>query len=854
MKYLVTFLVLIISLVSNAQIFSEFDPGFEDLASQVSWLDIDSDGDLDLIQKGSGYNSDNYFVEKHLLYINEGSGTFTKIENFFENQMIVVDIKDFDGDGYVDFLISKKGFDPSGYTSIYKNEFMSSGGIKLIANINDYGGDGFIIDFDNDGDLDVVFSGQKFIQGRGGGWFFKTAIYKNEDGAFVEMDFDDNPFGFHTQCIRPIDINLDGNFEIVSSGSFEETVEEKKTNSETRLYTKNGDFLEKTILDTIGIHVGNLKVFDINNDSYPDITLTGAYWLQTSSTSKRREPLTRLIKNQSGSVLSIDQTHTISPTIFGYHDTGDFNNNGYSDVAIVGDSLQDFINISFGKAYSNNDGTFSELLSESLPPLTNGSIKLGDFDNDSDLDLAISGTFENSYENSITVIYKNDGVVYNTPPSAPLNLITQLVNDRFEFTWDASVDNETDRDGLTYNWYLRTEVDTIISSNSLGSGQRKIVEHGNLQYGTNHFLTRFMPPGDYFWSVQAVDNCYAGSPFASEQQFHVNFPPIISGVHEQISTPEETPITINLDDLVLNDPDNQYPEDFTMKLYGGDNYTLNAHEITPDVDFNGILAVAVVVNDLLDSSNVYILKIEVTPVNDIPVINRMTNELSTYEDVPFAIKVTDLIIVDPDNAYPEEFTIKIVAAENFTIIDNEIVTTLNFYGNISVPIVVNDGEDDSEVFITVVDVMPVNDIPVIEGLKSPIIIAEDSTFTLSLSDLVIRDPDNVYPDDFTLQINDGDNYSMIDNEVIPDPDYNGILHVSVAVHDTASISDEVQIEIEVTPVNDAPVIVDVISQISTPINTPIEITLSDILVSDPDNVYPDDFSLELLDGGYSGSY
>jgi hypothetical protein len=75
--------------------------------------------------------------------------------------------------------------------------------------------------------------------------------------------------------------------------------------------------------------------------------------------------------------------------------------------------------------------------------------------------------------------------------------------------------------------------------------------------------------------------------------------------------------------------------------------------------------------------------------------------------------------------------------------------------------------------------MPVNDIPVIEGLKSPIIIAEDSTFTLSLSDLVIRDPDNVYPDDFTLQINDGDNYSMIDNEVIPDPDYNGILHVSV---------------------------------------------------------------------------
>jgi hypothetical protein len=81
--------------------------------------------------------------------------------------------------------------------------------------------------------------------------FLKLRYTKMRMGAFVEMDFDDNPFRFHTQCIRPIDINLDGNFEIVSSGSFEETVEEKKTNSETRLYTKNGDFLEKTILDTI---------------------------------------------------------------------------------------------------------------------------------------------------------------------------------------------------------------------------------------------------------------------------------------------------------------------------------------------------------------------------------------------------------------------------------------------------------------------------------------------------------------------------------------------------------------------------------------------------------------------------
>ncbi|MDP6143986.1 MAG: hypothetical protein QGF49_07555, partial [Candidatus Marinimicrobia bacterium] len=49
--------------------------------------------------------------------------------------------------------------------------------------------------------------------------------------------------------------------------------------------------------------------------------------------------------------------------------------------------------------------------------------------------------------------------------------------------------------------------------------------------------------------------------------------PEITG-QDELFTPEETPLTITLGDLSVEDADNTYPDDFTLTVLEGDNYTI----------------------------------------------------------------------------------------------------------------------------------------------------------------------------------------------------------------------------------------------------------------------------------------
>jgi hypothetical protein len=75
------------------------------------------------------------------------------------------------------------------------------------------------------------------------------------------------------------------------------------------------------------------------------------------------------------------------------------------------------------------------------------------------------------------------------------------------------------------------ESDELLSgqaiAQSLTDGLRLLPALGNAQAGTNAFVFNVAPGRDYYWSVQAVDTSFAGSPFAAEQQFTVAAPRII---------------------------------------------------------------------------------------------------------------------------------------------------------------------------------------------------------------------------------------------------------------------------------------------------------------------------------------
>ncbi|VXD10547.1 T9SS type A sorting domain-containing protein [Marinoscillum sp. 108] len=276
----------------------------------------------------------------------------------------------------------------------------------------------------------------------------------------------------------------------------------------------------------------------------------------------------------------------------------------------------------------------------------------------------------------------------------------------------------------------------------------------------------------------------------------VNDIPVVTGTSSPTTTPEDTPLNYLGSNLLVEDPDNTFPNDFTIYIRPGDNYLISQNQIIPDLDFNGVLSVPIVVNDGIDSSEEFELQVNVTPVNDVPVINGNTNTYTTPEETGIQIPVTDFSIVDPDNA-PEDFTLNIIIGENYTVSGNEILPNLDFNGILSVPITVNDGEDNSEIFNLSLEVTAVNDVPIITGINAALFTLKGTPVEIPLTNLLVEDPDNDFPNDFTLNVLPGDLYSVSGNTVLPSADFTGTLTVSVYVNDGTDDSEPFNISLEV---------------------------------------------------------
>ena len=66
----------------------------------------------------------------------------------------------------------------------------------------------------------------------------------------------------------------------------------------------------------------------------------------------------------------------------------------------------------------------------------------------------------------------------------------------------------------------------IVSPPALPDGRLLVPQMGAARNGSSTFYD--LPPGrTYYWSVQAVDAGFAGSPFAAEEQFSI--PPVLFG-------------------------------------------------------------------------------------------------------------------------------------------------------------------------------------------------------------------------------------------------------------------------------------------------------------------------------------
>lgn len=461
---------------------------------QASWCDFDMDGDLDVFITGRAYG-----YGRSRFYRNNGT-YFTQV---FNNDVIGLEYSsadwgDYDNDGDPDLLVT--GYrNGNRYTRIYRNNgnagFSNQYNGQVIGVQN---GEAKWGDYNNDGKLDIVVVGQS-ASGR------TARIYKNTGSGFSQV-FSNHLTGVSDADVDWGDYDNDGDLDILLSGS-------TGSGQVTRIYRNNGSSgFSHVFGNTLtGVYRGEVKWGDYDNDGDLDILLSGSTnWSST----------TRIYRNNGS---SFSAQVFLTSYSFSSADWGDMDNDGDLDLIVNGYTTSWAPQT---KVYRNNGGSFSPIFNGQVPHFDSGSSDWGDYDNDGDLDLIICGL--NNSGQGITRIYRNTSSSSNTNPSVPSGLSSSVLS-TVTLSWNSSTDSQTNNNALTYNVRIGSTpgADNIVGKNARTNGKRLFPEKGNAQNGTN-FKIKDLSAGTYYWSVQAIDNGYAASAFATEKSFVVIGKPTVT--------------------------------------------------------------------------------------------------------------------------------------------------------------------------------------------------------------------------------------------------------------------------------------------------------------------------------------
>lgn len=268
---------------------------------------------------------------------------------------------------------------------------------------------------------------------------------------------------------------------------------------------ENGSFTAGNV-ELTNMTGSSLSVTDFNNNGYIDLAISG-----NSATG----PVTQIYRNNGDGTFS-DIEAELPGLALGDIQWGDLDLNGYPDLLLSGSNM--------ARVYRNHgDGTFTKVAS-GLRNTNFSAASWGDMDNDGDLDIALIGS---GRAGSSLWIYQNnigDNIfTANTPPTTPQNPQAFVNQCSVTLKWEQAEDDQTPLEGITYNISIGTEPgqeDFWASMSHLETGQRKIPAEGNV--GSLKEVDLYtVPKGIYYWRVQAVDGVYKGSGFSTEGTFNV---------------------------------------------------------------------------------------------------------------------------------------------------------------------------------------------------------------------------------------------------------------------------------------------------------------------------------------------
>jgi hypothetical protein len=290
-------------------------------------------------------------------------------------------------------------------------------------------------DYDNDGYLDVAIMGR---------YPPRTTIYHNDrDGTFTGIS--PGLAGLAAGGLAWGDYDNDGYLDLAVSGYSSGTFQ-------ARIYhnDRSGRFSDIGA-NLVGADVGTVAWGDYDNDGYLDLLIVGS--------DDGAHALTVLYHNRGDGSFTNSGVN-LPPVCLGSAAWGDYDNDGWVDLALAGATNTGGGPVIGGIYRNNRNGTFTDIraglpaayyaslawgdhdndgrmdlllagagpplivrpfaqvyqnagaftgVSTNLPGIFDCSVVWGDFDNDGRLDLALSGARDPSETNLITRIYRNDG-------------------------------------------------------------------------------------------------------------------------------------------------------------------------------------------------------------------------------------------------------------------------------------------------------------------------------------------------------------------------------------------------------------------------------------------------------------
>jgi hypothetical protein len=352
-------------------------------------------------------------------------------------------------------------------------------------------------DMDDDGDLDLIYSGQgtsveSFAP--------KTFILKNDAGSFVTQSH--NLPVLTAYDLDWADYDHDGDLDLLMSGM--PTYNPSGTNTaKTKLLINEGNFVftEDTQLLMKGVRSGFSKWIDVNGDGYMDIYLSGI------NDSNVEVLYSQLLINQKDGTFE-EKIGSGLPTVYqGEMIHGDFNNDGRVDIAVTGlkDTLNGAVAIPACAVYANQ-GAGNFKLAQSLTPASDTSIKSGDFDQDGDTDLIVTGNVHSSNtetKRESTIFWNNEGkFTRDTKNKIPAVPYGKLVT--------GDIDNDGDVDILLGGHSSDGLIASVYSNDGTGLFVKAFYSLARFLYN-NYSLGDYDQDGD-------IDVFESGSPLSSSEE------------------------------------------------------------------------------------------------------------------------------------------------------------------------------------------------------------------------------------------------------------------------------------------------------------------------------------------------